>query len=514
MKVKEAERTANVAWSPAPLPRVLMAAGTAAQQLDATFSSTARLEVFSLALDQPSLDMPAVASVETAARFHCVSWGAHGLGGQRPAGVIVGGADGGLISLYDAQQLLDGQPALLETVSRHSGAVRALDFNPFQANLLASGAADSELFIWDLNSPSTPMTPGAKAQPSEDVSAVSWNKQVQHIMASTFTSRCVVWDLRKNEPIIKVSDGQAGMKCKVLAWHPEVATQLVLASEDDHTPTIQLWDLRFATSPLKTLQRHQKGILSLAWCERDSHLLLSAGKDDKILCWDPHADTAGGEVVAELSASPQWNFSVRWCPRNPALIAASSFDGRVSVYNVMGKVEEPPVSPASTLVDSFPDMAGVAAALPAVQRRTSVPLTRPPGWMRRPCGATFGVIRGGRLVSFHHEKPTDGGRPQRLVEVRQVVTDPELVQRSEQFQQVLLVGRPGPRTAPSGPSRRPSRTGPVWRFLAARFSADPRAELLGLLGRTRVKQADGGGSGGRLRPGIADGDDPQFEMDM
>ena len=48
------------------------------------------------------------------------------------------------------------------------------------------------------------------------------------------------------------------MKCKVLAWHPEVATQLVLASEEDHTPAIQLWDLRFATSPLKTLQRHQK----------------------------------------------------------------------------------------------------------------------------------------------------------------------------------------------------------------------------------------------------------------
>ena len=30
--------------------------------------------------------------------------------------------------------------------------------------------------------------------------------QVQHILASTFSSRCVVWDLRKNEPIIKVSD--------------------------------------------------------------------------------------------------------------------------------------------------------------------------------------------------------------------------------------------------------------------------------------------------------------------
>ena len=29
---------------------------------------------------------------------------------------------------------------------------------------------------------------------------------VEHILASTFSNRCVMWDLRKNEPIIKVAD--------------------------------------------------------------------------------------------------------------------------------------------------------------------------------------------------------------------------------------------------------------------------------------------------------------------
>ena len=46
-------------------------------------------------------------------------------------------------------------------------------------------------------------------QPPEDVACVSWNRQVQHILASTFAARCVVWDLRKNEPIIKVSDSMS-----------------------------------------------------------------------------------------------------------------------------------------------------------------------------------------------------------------------------------------------------------------------------------------------------------------
>lgn len=33
-----------------------------------------------------------------------------------------------------------------------------------QANLLASGASDSEIFIWDLNNLNVPMTPGSKSQ--------------------------------------------------------------------------------------------------------------------------------------------------------------------------------------------------------------------------------------------------------------------------------------------------------------------------------------------------------------
>lgn len=37
MKVKEITRTANISWSPASLHPIYMAAGTAAQQLDATF---------------------------------------------------------------------------------------------------------------------------------------------------------------------------------------------------------------------------------------------------------------------------------------------------------------------------------------------------------------------------------------------------------------------------------------------------------------------------------------------
>lgn len=44
-------------------------------------------------------------------------------------------------------------------------------------------------------------------KPLEDISCVSWNRQVQHILASASPSgRASVWDLRKNDLILKVSD--------------------------------------------------------------------------------------------------------------------------------------------------------------------------------------------------------------------------------------------------------------------------------------------------------------------
>lgn len=246
MKVKDLERTANVAWSPSNENTIYLAAGTAAQQLDATFNTNAVLEIYALNLTEPGLDLELKTSVSNEERFHKIVWGSHG--GNN--GTIVGGCDNGIIQIYNATKLLNGENGLVSRPDKHTGRVYSLDFNPFQTNLLASGAAESEIFIWDMNNTSNPMTPGifnvilrfkmvsnylffilgSKSQPFEDVLSVAWNKQVQHILATTFASKCVIWDLRKNEPIIKLMDTVSRIRWKSVAWHPEVATQLCLAS--------------------------------------------------------------------------------------------------------------------------------------------------------------------------------------------------------------------------------------------------------------------------------------------
>jgi WD40 repeat protein len=46
----------------------------------------------------------------------------------------------------------------------------------------------------------------------------------------------------------------------------------------------------------KILTGHEKGVLSLSWCKQDADLLLSCGKDNRALCWNPQTSEIIGEV--------------------------------------------------------------------------------------------------------------------------------------------------------------------------------------------------------------------------
>uniref|UniRef100_A0A8C1QG35 Protein transport protein Sec31A n=1 Tax=Cyprinus carpio TaxID=7962 RepID=A0A8C1QG35_CYPCA len=487
MRVKEILRTATQAWSPAAQHPARLALGTAAQQLDASFNTSSALEIFEVDFADTSLDMKLRGTLPTSNRFHSLIWVAFDPEGS--SGRLIGGSESGSVTVFSPDAILGvGEDAVIGQSHKHTGPVRALDYNRFQSNLVASGASDSEIYIWDLNNFSNPMTPGTKAQPAEDVSVVAWNSQVQHILASANPSgKAIVWDLRKNEPIIKISDHSNRMHCSGMLWHPDVATQLVLASEDDRLPVIQMWDLRFATSPLKVLESHTRGILSISWSQADPELLLSSGKDNRILCWNPNT----GEVIYELPTANQWCFDVQWCPRNPALLSAASFDGRISVYSVMGgRLQQQQHSTVDQISASFDtsDPFGTGQTLPPLQvpqpsEETVIvpPLKKPPKWVRRPVGASFAF--GGKLVTF--ENPTAAAQQQpiaRQVQVSQVTTETEFLQRSAELQAALQSGsftsfcHDKIRSAPSDAEQ------DIWRFLTVNFEDEARVKFLRLLG--------------------------------
>ncbi|XP_024614652.1 protein transport protein Sec31A isoform X5 [Neophocaena asiaeorientalis asiaeorientalis] len=494
MKLKEIDRTAMQAWSPAQNHPIYLATGTSAQQLDATFSTSASLEIFELDLSDPSLDMKSCATFSSSHRYHKLIWGPHKMDSKGDvSGVLIAGGENGNIILYDPSKIIAGdKEVVIAQNDKHTGPVRALDVNIFQTNLVASGANESEIYIWDLNNFATPMTPGAKTQPPEDISCIAWNRQVQHILASANPSgRATVWDLRKNEPIIKVSDHSNRMHCSGLAWHPDVATQMVLASEDDRLPVIQMWDLRFASSPLRVLENHARGILAIAWSMADPELLLSCGKDAKILCSNPNT----GEVLYELPTNTQWCFDIQWCPRNPAVLSAASFDGRISVYSIMGGsadgLRQKQVDKLSSSFGNL-DPFGTGQPLPPLQipqqtaqHRIVLPLKKPPKWVRRPVGASFSF--GGKLVTFAsvRTQPQQGAEQQlqqHHVRISQVVTEEEFLSRSAQLQQVVQSQGFVSYCQKKIDASQTEFEKNVWSFLKVNFEDDSRGKYLELLG--------------------------------
>ncbi|GAB4832488.1 hypothetical protein Ancab_006510 [Ancistrocladus abbreviatus] len=357
----------------------------------------------------------------------------------------------------------DDNSPFVAQLSRHKGPVRGLEFNAITPNLLASGADDAEICIWDLVSPSQPShfppLRGTGSAAQGEISYISWNSKVQHILASTsYNGTTVVWDLKKQKPVISFSDPNR-RRSSVLQWNPDVATQLVVASDDDDSPSLRLWDMRNMMSPIKEFVGHAKGVISMSWCPTDSSYLLSCAKDNRTICWD----TASGEIVCELPPGTNWNFDVHWYPRIPGIISASSFDGKIGLYNIEG---------CSRYGIGETDFG-------------SGPL-RAPKWYRRPVGVSFGF--GGKLVSFH-SRPFPTGPPgvSSEVYVHTLVTEDCLLGRSSEFETAIQNGERASLRALC--ERKSQESGSqddreTWGFLKVMFEDDgmARTKLLTHLG--------------------------------
>ncbi|THF96412.1 hypothetical protein TEA_015438 [Camellia sinensis var. sinensis] len=335
--IKGVNRSASVALAPdAPY----LAAGTMAGAVDLSFSSSASLEIFKLDFQSDDHDLPLVAESTSSERFNRLSWGKNPSASEEfTLGLIAGGLVDGNIGIWNPLALISsaaGENALVSQLSRHKGPVRGLEFNALSPNHLASGADEGEICIWDIANPTEPThfppLKGSGSATQGEISFLSWNSKVQHILASTsYNGTTVVWDLRKQKPVISFQDSNR-RRCSVLQWHPDVATQLIVASDDDSSPALRLWDMRNIMSPVREFVGHTKGVIAMSWCPSDSSYLLTCAKDNRTICWD----IVSGEIVSELPAGTNWNFDVHWYPKIPGVISASSFDGKIGIYNIEG----------------------------------------------------------------------------------------------------------------------------------------------------------------------------------
>lgn len=212
---------------------------------------------------------------------------------------------------------------------------------------------------------------------------------------------------------------------------------------------------------------------------QDPDLLLTCGKDNRVIIWNASNPNPNGEVLAELTTSSQWCFDTAWCPRNPSCIATASFDGYIQVHSIMGGREVAVQKASNAIADSFPGMES-APLLQQQQQQEIVhqQLKKAPKWLGPHCGASFAF--GGKLVSFGVEPQGAAPTASPQVHVSQVVTEEQLAARSQHLEAALHGGNLSEFCAQKTAADTDNQE--AWNFLGANFRPSPRQELLQLLG--------------------------------
>jgi protein transport protein SEC31 len=317
----------------------------------------------------------------------------------------------------------------MSRTTKHSGAIKTVQFNHSKHDLLATAGAKGELFIYDLNNIANPFKLGGGAARADDYECLDWNKgaKVPHILATGSSGGFVtIWDVRQKKENLTLNN-YARKPVSAVAWDPDVATKLMTAVPSDQEPVILMWDLRNSSAPERILRGHELGVLSLSWCLQDSSLLLSGGKDNRTIAWNPHT----GESYGEFPVVTNWTFQTRWNPHNPGLLATASFDGKISVQtiqNTNSKNDEKTTAQQALESDDFFNQ------VQTQPQPVSFSLPKAPKWMERPAGVSFGF--GGKLVRL----ATDSASRKSTVSIETFAVDSAVTEASQKFEESLKSG--------------------------------------------------------------------------
>ena len=411
-------------------------------------------------------------------RFHDITWAP--ANADHPKGIIAGALENGSLDLWDAEKLINGAgDAFMSRTTKHTGAIKSLQFNPLKPQILATAGAKGELFIYDINDIANPFRLGTAA--AHDLECVAWNRKVPHILATGGSGGFVtVWDLKTKKASLTLNNNRKPIGA--IAWDPNNATKLLTATPDDSNPVILLWDLRNSNAPERTLQGHDQGILSLSWCQQDSDLLLSCGKDNRTLLWNPQT----GERLGEFPEVTNWTFQTRFNPHNPALSATASFDGKISIQTLQNT--NPTAS--QTQVQGPVDGEDFFTKVQTQPQGASFSLMKAPKWLERPVGASFGF--GGKLVSFGLN-PTAAGQPRSSkIQISPFSVDSDVGSATQTFEAALVAGNISSICETHISQAKTDEEKADWKVIETLIADNPRKRVTEYLGFSDVDEAANG----------------------
>jgi histone-binding protein RBBP4 len=180
------------------------------------------------------------------------------------------------------------------TLKFHTKEGFGLEWNPnlSKKNLLLSSSEDCKIALWEINEKLSNEIKPSKVISTHDniVNDISWNKSIDSVFASVSDdSSYQIHDLRLSTgPIVHITDAHHdpdsennfNFPINTVDFNETVPTLLATGGSDN---SIQIWDLRNPSIPLRRLLGHQGPVIGLQFKE---NYLLSSSTDHRVLIWD------------------------------------------------------------------------------------------------------------------------------------------------------------------------------------------------------------------------------------
>jgi protein transport protein SEC31 len=404
MSVRYVEKFALPAWSPCSESKSLVALGSIGSGVSE--SNAPELEIYTIRGSGTGDMLSLMSHIRVDSPFRSISWS--NIGPDRSLGVIAGGHVDGTVSLWDASRLIPGtnipssptrgSTLLFSRDIHNSKPVLCMEFNFQKPSLLGTGGADGTVQVMNVERPTSPdIFRGVTTtkHSNSEVVCLSWNRKVQHILASgSNQGLTIVWDLKNKKEVVTIKDPGNRTKCSSLSWNPDLPTQLLIAYNDDSNPCVQLWDMRNCSYPFREFQEHTRGVTCASFCDLDGSLIATAGRDNRSVCWSLQSGSL--ELYSDLNINAPVT-KLEWSHHLPGFLAASTATGLVSIHSV-------------------------------AQKQGPCASRTPPKWSKEQCGATFGF--GGKLVTFGSKQAT-------RVSLHIFPDEPSVVDEADRFEGFL-----------------------------------------------------------------------------
>ena len=247
-----------------------------------------------------------------------------------------------------------GTPRPDIVLQHHTEEGYALSWNRYTAGVLATGAGDGTVAIWNVKNfrKPKPLLPTTVIRTLTDlVNHVEWHTYHPSILGSVSDDKKVhIHDTRltnvTTHPALESQGGHTGaINC--LAFNPSNETYFATGGSDN---AIVLWDMRHMSTPLHHTIGHTDNINSIAWSPHFETVLASVSSDRRVMIWDTAQIGAEQTPEEKEQGPPELLFihgghtesvsDVAWNPHLPWVLASVSNDNHLHIFKPAENIVE------------------------------------------------------------------------------------------------------------------------------------------------------------------------------